>query len=85
MRNQAKVIGLGKRMRGVSQKTNRPYDIQTVVFAVPDRFVVEGVGAFTATISGADIDSIGGIHLNQMVDIVYHTHNNTTYVDALLG
>lgn len=85
MRNQAKVIGLGKRMKGVSTKTNRLYDFQTVVFAVPDRFIAEGVGAFTATVPGSDIDAIGGIRLNQMCDIVYHTHNNTTYIDALLG
>lgn len=85
MRNQAKIIGLGKRMKGISSKNNKPYDFQTVVFACPDRFIEQGVGAFTVTVRGEDIDSIGGIKLNQMVDIVYHSHNNAYYVDALLG
>lgn len=84
MRTQAKVIGIGQRMKGVSKKTNKPYDFQTICFACPDAYM-QGVKAFTANVSGTDIDAIGGINLNQMCDIVYHTYQNNSYIDALLG
>lgn len=83
-RINAKIVGKGKRMQGVSAKTNKPYDFQRIVFAFDDPYI-EGINAFGANVPGVDIDALGTAEIGTFVDLVYHSHNNQFYVDAIIG
>ena len=50
-RVNAKIVGKGKRMQGVSPKNNKPYDFQRIVFAFDDPYL-EGINAFSANVRG---------------------------------
>ena len=83
-RVKARVIGLGERRKGVSTKTNRPYDFQEIVFAFEDsRF--KGLNAFTAPVNGTDLDAVPNFGEGVFVDLVYHSHAGRCYVDAIIG
>lgn len=57
MRKYITIVGIGKRMAGVSAKTNNPYDFTPVSFQYDDvRFT--GVRCATANVSA---DAFGGI------------------------
>lgn len=83
-RVKAKIIGKGQRRQGVSAKTNRAYDFQDIVFAFEDSRV-EGLNAFSAPVSGVDIDALGNVENGVFVDLVYHQHNGRFFVDAIIG
>lgn len=76
------IVGLGKRMKGVSTKNGgKPYDFQNVSFLYDDRFVT-GQKAATCIIQGVDIDAIGGIMIGQVYPAVIEEKNN--YVSSVL-
>lgn len=83
-RVNAKIVGKGKRMQGVSAKNNKPYDFQRIVFAFDDPFL-EGINAFSANVAGVDIDALGTSEIGTIVDLVYHSYNGVYYVDAIIG
>lgn len=83
-RVNAKIVGKGKRMQGVSAKNNKPYDFQRIVFAFDDPYL-EGINAFSANVRGTDIDSLGMADIGTMVDLVYHSYNGVYFVDAIIG
>lgn len=83
MRAYMKVVGLGARRSGVSSKTNKPYDFQAVSVLYDDQYTT-GQKAATVNISGKDVDSVGGLHIGQEYDVVFHTYNNQVVIDALL-
>lgn len=84
MRAFMTVVGLGARRSGVSSKSGKPYDFQSVSVNYPDQYTT-GLRAATVNISGPDIDSIGGLKIGQEYDVVYHNYNNQVVVDALLA
>lgn len=83
MRNTVKVVGLGKRRAGTSAKNGRDYDFIPVAFVVHDQ-QFEGVRAFTSNVSGPDVDSVGGLTVNQEIDAFYHFQNNQIVIDGLV-
>lgn len=83
MRNKIKVVGLGKRRAGTSTKNGRDYDFIPVAFVMHDQ-QFEGVRAATANISGPDVDTVGGLKLNQEIDCFYHFNNNQIVIDGLV-
>lgn len=84
MRAYIKVVGMGPRKKGVSSKTNKPYDFQPVSFLYDDAYTT-GQKAATANVSGPDIDSLGGLNIGQEYDVVFHLYNNQVVIDALLA
>lgn len=83
MRKTIKVVGLGKRRAGTSQKNGRDYDFLPVAFVIhDDQF--EGVRAATANVAGSDVDSVGGLKVNQEIDAFYHFANNQIVIDGLV-
>lgn len=83
MRNKIKVCGLGRRMAGVSKKNGRNYDFIPVAFVVnDDQF--EGFRAATCNIQGSDVDSVGGLKVNDELDAFYHFDNNLIVIDGLI-
>ena len=84
MRVAIKVVGLGKRRAGVSPKNGRDYDFIPMAFVMHDQ-QFEGVRAATANVSGPDVDSIGGLKVNDELDIFCHYANNQIVVDGLLS
>ena len=83
MRTKIKVVGLGARRAGTSTKNGKPYDFIPVSFVMPDA-QFQGCRAATANISGPDVDSVGGLKINQEVEAFYHFANNQIVVDGLL-
>lgn len=83
MRNKIKVVGLGKRRAGTSTKNGRDYDFIPVSFVMRDN-QFEGVRAATANIAGSDVDSVGGLQINQEIDAFYHFNNNAIVIDGLV-
>ena len=84
MRATIRVCGLGQRRSGVSSKTNKPFDFQSVSFTYDDAYTT-GEAAATALVNGPDIDSLGGLKIGQEYDAVYHTYNGKVIIDALLA
>ena len=84
MRKTIKVVGLGGRKAGISAKNGRQYDFIPVSFVMCDeRF--DGYYAGTANISGPEIDSVGGLKVNQEIDAFYHFQNHEIVLDGLDG
>lgn len=83
-RTTIKVTGVQERRSGISDKTKKPYDFQSVSF-VYDEPHTAGQAAATALINGPDIDAIGGqIVIGQEYDVVYHTYGGKVLVDCLI-
>lgn len=77
-----KVIGLGQRKTGTSQK-GTPYDFVPVAFVYQDKYI-NGYKAETVNVDGPIIDRHGGLKLNEEVEAVMHEVNRRVYVDAIL-
>lgn len=76
MRTPIEITGLGNRMQGVSEKTKKPYDFQTVCFLFADKFIT-GMNAGNTILDGAVIDSIpGGLMVGNTYDAVVETGKN---------
>lgn len=69
------IVGHGKRMKGVSSKTGKPYDFQSISFTYADRFT-DGCKADTVTMQGPDIDAAGGFILGEVREAVISTDKN---------
>lgn len=82
MKANVKIVGLGRRMAGVSSKNGRNYDFIPVAFCMPDQYF-DGYRAATSNIDGPMVDAIGGLHVGNEVEIVYHFANNAIYVDDI--
>lgn len=83
MRKTIKVVGLGQRRAGTSTKNGRSYDFIPVAFVIhDDQF--EGYRAATANVAGSDVDSVGGLKVNQELDAFYHFNNNQIVIDGLV-
>ena len=83
MRARIKVVGLGKRQAGYSEKMKRDYDFLPVSFVFPDDYY-QGFRAATANISGSDVDSVGGLVLDKEVEAIFHYGKDfRIIVDAL--
>lgn len=83
MRKTIKVVGIGQRRAGVSQKNGKSYDFLPVAFVMhDDRFT--GVVAGTANVQGSDIDSVGGLNVNDEIDAFFHYANNQIVIDGLV-
>lgn len=63
MRTNIKIVGLGKRMKGISAKNNKEYDFQNVSFVYSDPYT-DGVKAANYNMQGRDIDVAGGLAIN---------------------
>lgn len=85
MRTPIEIVGLGNRMKGVSEKTKKPYDFQTVSFLFPDKFTT-GMNAGTNTLDGSVLDAIpGGLTIGNTYDAVIETgRNNFVKIHAIL-
>lgn len=83
MRANMTIVGFGQRRQGVSTKTQKPYDFQSVSVLYEDAYTT-GHKAATVNISGPDIDAKGGIKVGETLDVVFHTYNNAVVVDAVL-
>lgn len=83
MRSTVKVVGLGKRRAGTSSKNGRDYDFIPVSFVMHDQ-QFEGYRAATANVSGPDVDSVGGLKVNQEIDAFWHFQNNQIVIDGLV-
>lgn len=85
MRANITVVGLGKRMKGVSPKTGNAYDFQSVSFLFDDKWTT-GRRAATCMVQGVDIDAVGGqLMIDADYDVVYHTIKDAVYIDAVLS
>lgn len=83
MRVKMKIVGLGERKSGVSQKNNKPYDFIPVSFVFPDKYT-EGVKAATSNVSYDMVDAVGGLMVNEEHEMFYHTYNNSIVIDGIL-
>lgn len=82
-RTKMKIVGLGNRMQGVSKKNGKPYDFQPVSFVYDDPYTT-GFKAATANISGDMLDAIGGVKIDEVREIFYHSYNSAVVVDGIL-
>lgn len=82
MRQNIKIVGLGRRLAGTS-KTGKAYDFLRVSFLFKDDFTT-GYKAVTANVNGPVIDSVGPLEVGKEYDTVFHFVNNSCFVDAIL-
>lgn len=85
MRAKIKVVGLGQRMTGTTNKDgkSRNYDFVPVAFIFPDSYF-EGFRAATCNVDGPSLDARGPLRVGEEVDAVYHVANRQVYIDAIL-
>ena len=83
MRATCTIIGVGKRMKGVSANTQRPYDFQAVSFSFPDDYYT-GEKATTCNVQGDELDSVGGICVGDRIEVVMHRDNDKYFIDGIL-
>lgn len=83
MRTVAKVVGIGARKSGTSQKTGRPYDF-TPFHLIYKENTVEGAAAASPLVDQSILDPIPRPKVGDEIDIVYHFSNGTMTVDAIL-
>lgn len=83
MRTIAKVVGIGARKSGTSNKTNRPYDFTPFHLIYKDKNV-EGAAAASPLVDQSILDSIPLPKVGDEIDIVYHMANGNMTVDAIL-
>lgn len=84
MRTVANVVGVGQRMTGVSKKSGKAYDFQSIAITYCDGRIA-GEAAATPMMNGPDIDAIGGICVGDHLDIVAHEYNGKLLIDAVLA
>lgn len=82
-RAKMKIVGLGNRKKGVSEKTGNPYDFQPISFVFKDPFTL-GLKAATSNVSGDMIDAIGGVKVDEEHEIFYHGFSNVVTIDGIL-
>lgn len=82
-RAKMKIVGMGKRMQGVSTKTGKSYDFQPISFVFDDPYTT-GFKAATANVEGAMLDAIGGVRIDEEHDMFYHGFKGAVYVDGIL-
>lgn len=80
MRNNIKVMGIGKRMQGTSKNGN-PYDFIPVYFAFKEQDV-QGFRVETVGFNPPEVpeDCAPGVEY----DAVYHFQKGRMYIDAIL-
>ena len=82
MRATIKVVGLGNRKAGVSKK-GRAFDFVPVAFVMHDQ-QFQGFSAHTCNVAGSDIESVGGLKVNDEIDAFYHFENFAVVIDGLV-
>lgn len=82
MKGKVKIVGLGRRMAGVSIKNGRNYDFIPVAFVFEDQYF-DGFRAATSNVDGSMIDAVGGVKVGSEVEMVYHYANNAIYIDDI--
>lgn len=83
MRAKMKIVGLGERKSGVSQKNNKPYDFIPVSFVFPDKYT-EGFKAATSNVSYDMVEAVGGLKIDAEHEMFYHTYNKAIVIDGIL-
>lgn len=83
MRTVAKVVGIGARKSGISNKTNRPYDFTPFHLIYKDSGT-EGCAAASPLVDQSILDPIAKPKVGDEIDIVYHFANGSMTVDAIL-
>ena len=83
MRTVAKVVGIGARKSGISNKTNRPYDFTPFHLIYKDKGT-EGAAAASPLVDQSILDPIPLPKIGDEIDIVYHFANGNMTVDAIL-
>lgn len=83
MRAIAKVVGIGLRKSGTSQKTNRAYDFTPFHLIYKDKNT-EGCAAASPLVDQSILDPVPMPKVGDEIDIVFHFVNGTMTVDAIL-
>ena len=81
MRANIKIIGIGARRSGTSNKTGRGYDFTPISIAFSDPNMA-GSRAETVNVNTGDLPA--GFALDETFDAVMHYANNRLYIDAIL-
>lgn len=82
MRKNVKVVGIGQRTAGTSNKTGRSYDFTPVSIVYPDE-KFNGYRAATVNMQTEDFMH-NNIKLESEIDMVFHFFNGNITVDAIL-
>ena len=77
MRAKAKIVGIGERKAGISNKNNRAYDFTPVAFVYESKSM-SGVAAATANVDQSVLDPLSGLHVNDEVDIIFSDYPKFT-------
>lgn len=80
MRTVVKVVGMGTRRKGTSNRTGKPYDLCDVAIAFVNQFGDDAVAV--AAIDGPVMDKLG-VQVGDQYDAVVNTINYKTYVDLI--
>ena len=83
MRTIAKVVGIGARKSGISNKTHRAYDFTPFHLIYKDKSV-EGAAAAAPLVDQSVLDPISLPKVGDEIDIVCHFVNGSMTVDAIL-
>ncbi len=77
MKTVIRIVGLGERRKGISSKSNRPYDLQDVAFTY-DRRYFTGEGAATCTVNGDVLDGVN-LRIGNVYDAIITESFNPYY------
>lgn len=83
MKKYVKIVGIGERKKGVSRKTNQPYDIQKVACVFDDGYIT-GQNAFNCFVDGAEAEDIGLV-VGHEYEVVLGYRNYQPYIVAFIG
>lgn len=82
MKTTIEIVGVGERKTGVSQKTNKPYDLVNIAYEYPDRNI-EGVNATNQIIEGKWLDEYN-VHVGSKHEVVLGYRNYQPYIIAII-
>ena len=77
MRAKAKIVGIGPRRSGISNKNNKAYDFTPISF-VYEESGVNGFAANTANVDQSVLSAVPGLNVNAEVDIIYSSYPRFT-------
>lgn len=80
MRTVVKVVGMGSRRNGVSNRTGKPYDLYDVAIAYVNQF---GDNAVAVTAIDSPVVDKLGVQVGNQYDAVVNTINYKTYIDLI--
>lgn len=83
MKTVVKVVGIGERKKGVSQKNGKSYDFQKVACIFDDGYIA-GQYAFTCSVDGAEVEK-AGIVVGGEYEVVIGYRNYQPYIIAIIG